>query len=438
MRDYFYALADRLMARLHNGEVLLLAFDGEDSDFVRLNHNRVRQAGSVAQRSLSLDLIEGARHAAGQAELSGSLEHDLALLAALLAALRAQRAHLPEDPHLYHATEVHSSEHVVESRSPASGEALEQVMAAAEGLDLVGIWMSGAIYRGFANSLGQRNWHASASFNLDWSCYHAADKAVKMVYAGFEWDRTELARKMAEVRARLAVMARPPKTIAPGGYRVYLAPAALDEILGMMAWGGFGLKSHRTAQTPLIQMVRESRRLHPEVTLVEDNTRGLAPRFTEDGFVKPERVPLIVAGQSQDCLVSPRSAKEYGVAVNSGAEVPVSLDMSAGILPRGDVLAALDTGLYVSNLWYLNFSDRNHCRITGMTRFACLWVEGGAIQAPVNVMRFDESVYHLLGDRLLALTAERELILDSNTYGQRSTASTQLPGALVDGFRFTL
>jgi predicted Zn-dependent protease len=119
-------------------------------------------------------------------------------------------------------------------------------------------------------------------------------------------------------------------------------------------------------------------------------------------------------------------------------EVPESLEMAAGELPQARVLEALDTGLYVDRLWYLNWSDRGHARVTGMTRFACFWVQQGRIVAPVNVMRFDDSIYHLLGDRLEALTSERELLLDPDTYGGRSQRSALLPGVLIDGMDFTL
>jgi predicted Zn-dependent protease len=112
--------------------------------------------------------------------------------------------------------------------------------------------------------------------------------------------------------------------------------------------------------------------------------------------------------------------------------------MAPGSLPQGEVLHELGTGLYINNLWYLNFSDRPACRMTGMTRFATLWVENGEIVAPVNVMRFDESIYRVLGQNLLGLTRERDLILDSETYGSRSTRSGRLPGAIVDEFAFTL
>ena len=64
---------------------------------------------------------------------------------------------------------------------------------------------------------------------------------------------------------------------------------------------------------------------------------------------------------------------------------------------RDDALAALDTGLCVGNLWYLNYSDRPACRMTGMTRFATFWVEDGKIVAPVDVLRFDDTIYRMLG-----------------------------------------
>ena len=73
-----------------------------------------------------------------------------------------------------------------------------------------------------------------------------------------------------------------------------------------------------------------------------------------------------------------------------------------------------------------------------MTRFASLWVEAGVPVAPLNVMRFDESIYHIFGNKLIALTQEHEHIFDSSSYGKRSQASSHLPGALVDDFRLIL
>ncbi|MGA7799621.1 MAG: metallopeptidase TldD-related protein [Gammaproteobacteria bacterium] len=438
MEGTFLAVADRLMEQLRPNEVLLLDFYGEQSDFVRLNHNRIRQAGTVTRRHLGLDLIEGRRHASAELDLSGHPGPDVDRLRPLLQSLRTQRAHLPEDPHLNFAAKPESTHQRHDNPQPDSEPALGQIMTAAEGMDLVGIWASGAQYAGFANSLGQRNWHSTASFNLDWSCYHDRDKAVKSALAGFRWEPAALDAKMAAARTQLTMLGTPPKTLEPGRYRVYLAPTALAEIMTLLAWGGFGLKSHRTDQSPLIKMRTEGRRLSPAVTLSEHRAGGLVPSFTGTGFTLPPQINLVENGSYRDCLTGPRSAREYGVAVNAGTESAQALTMDAGTLGRDDLLTALDTGLYVSNLWYTNFSDRNDARITGMTRFACLWVENGVIQGPVNVMRFDESVYRMLGARLEALTAERELIADSSSYGRRSNRSMLLPGALIAGMTFTL
>ncbi|GIX49526.1 MAG: Zn-dependent protease [Candidatus Tectimicrobiota bacterium] len=440
MQEAFYALVEVLSAQLRGEEVFTCTFRGETSDFVRFNRSAVRQPGSVVQRYLTLDLIQGRRHAAAEVALSGDLALDRDRVTALLATLRDRLPHVPEDPYLLYATEVHSTEHHGENRLPPSEEATAALLEAGKGRDLVGLYAAGGIYAGFANSLGQRNWFSSYSFNCDWSFYVQGDKAVKATYAGFVWDREAFAAKVAEAAAQLELLRRPPRTIPPGRYRVYLAPAAVYEILDLLAWGGFGLKDHRTKQTTLLKMVEEGVRLHPAVTLVENTRDGVAPNFQEAGFLKPDRVTLIEAGAFRHCLVSPRSAQEYGVPTNGASawEAPESIDMAAGDLPRAEILQRLDTGVYIGNVWYLNYSDRAACRITGLTRFATFWVENGVLQAPLNVMRFDESLYRMFGTHLLGLTAERDFILDPTTYHQRSTKSGRVPGALVDAFTFTL
>lgn len=438
MQAYFYELFERLERNLRGNEILLCGFQGEDTDFVRLNRNRVRQAGTVLQRSVNIDLIQGRRHSEANCDLSGDMAEDVALVSGIMERLREQRGHLGEDPYLNYAEEITNTETVDETTLPDSAEAIRTITTAAEGMDLVGLWAAGSLNHGFANSLGQRNWHSGGSFNFDWSCYLQGDKATKHDYAGRIWQPKLLENRLERCRDELELLSRPVHQLDPGAYRVYLAPAALRDIIDMMCWGGFSLKAHRTAQTPLIKMVREGRRLHPSIILREDHARGIAPDFDESGFVSTRPVTLVDAGAYRDCLVSARSAREYGAPVNSPSEFPVALEMLGGGLAHDDILSSLDTGLYVNNLWYCNFSDRNNCQITGMTRFACFWVQDGEILAPLNVMRFDESVYNMLGDKLVDLSAERELILDSDTYDSRSKSSYLLPGALVSDFRLTL
>ncbi len=434
----FDQIAGIVSAALQPGERFTCYLTGEDSDFVRLNNNKVRQAGHVEQRYLSIDLIEGARHTVGVLPLSGALNTDRAGVEALMGDLRAQRPFVKEDPYLHYAEEVRSSEDIRPASLPAAEQAIAAVTRAGEGLDLVGIWASGNLFRGFANSFGQRNWFQTATFNFDWSCYHQKDKAVKCGYAGFDWDEETLNARMEQARREVETMALPPKTVPPGKYRAYLAPQALAELVGLLGWGGFGLKNHRTGNTPLVKMVKEGKRFDPAVEITEHHAKGMSPSFTEEGFILPERVVLIEKGQLRGALTASRSSKEFGEPVNAGSEFPRSLFMGPGGLPDSEVLERLDTGVYINNLWYCNYSDRNDCRLTGMTRFASFWVENGKIRAPLEVMRFDDSLYRMLGEGLIGLTEAPQFIFDPGTYFERSTTVLELPGLLVEDFQFKL
>jgi predicted Zn-dependent protease len=228
-------------------------------------------------------------------------------------------------------------------------------------------------------------------------------------------------------------------TVPRGAYRAYFTPTALNELIGMFNWDGFSEKALCTKQSSLRRLRDDGVALSPLVTLGENTVDGLAPAFQSEGFIKPDRVALIEGGRLAGSMISPRSAQEYGLLANAGGgEGCGSFDLAPGDIPTADVLAQLGTGIYVSNLWYLNFSERASCRVTGMTRFATFWVEDGQIKAPLNVMRFDDSLFRVLGENLLGLTAERELLIDNSSYGGRGTDSARLPGALVKDFTFVL
>jgi predicted Zn-dependent protease len=440
MQTYFYALADYIGTQLNANETYLAWLAAEESDFIRFNKSVVRQATSVKQIALTLSLIANQRRAEIKMMLSGNRDTDQAQVKSALDMLRVDLAGLPEDPYLLYATEVNSSEHAPAANLPDPSQVLDEVVAAGKGVDLVGLYAGGPLYRGFANSLGQRNWHRADNFNFEWCLYHAADKAVKSSYAGSTWETAEYAGKMEFARQQLARLGDKPMELKPGRYRAYFTPSAVNEVLGMLCWGGFGIKSQRTKQSCLQKMIEDGALLNPSVSVAENTRDGIACGFQQDGFIKNDKVGLIQGGKLSDALISPRSAKEFSLATNgaNSAESPESLDMSGGKLLSKDALKSLDTGLLIGNLWYLNFSDRSACRMTGMTRFATFWVENGEIKAPLNVMRFDDSAYRMLGDNLEALTAECDLLPSSDSYGERSTVSTRLPGALVKDFSLTL
>jgi len=438
---YFDELITAATTRLVGDEVLLANITGEQTDFIRLNNNDVRQAGTVVQRRLSVDLIEGQRHVGGAFQLTGDRALDDARLTTMLDQLREQRGLVADDPYLLFNTSPNSTERIEAGSIPDPDAALADIRAAGKGRDLVGIYAAGDTYSGFANSLGQRNWFQSATFNLDWCFYLQADKAAKNLYAGFDWDEDAFARKIDWSNRQLAALEREPIDLSPGEYRTYLAPRAMEELVGLLAgYGAFGQRAHATRQTPLLRMIADDATLSPLISISENTAGGVAPNFQSAGFIRPDNVPLVVDGHYSRTLVSPRSAQEYDIPTNGASdyEYPESLSIAPGEVATATVSETLDTGLFVGNLWYTNFSDRMACRTTGMTRFATFWVQDGEIVAPVNVLRFDDTAYNLLGEHLEGLTDETEVLLDTSTYVERSTMSSQLPGALVGAMRFVL
>ncbi|NAS74457.1 Zn-dependent protease, partial [Pseudomonas syringae pv. actinidiae] len=291
----------------------------------------------------------------------------------------------------------------------------------------------------FASSWGALGWHQANSFNFDWSLFHENGQAVKANYAGHHWNNEAFVRRFEQAREQLEFLGRPLHTLEPGQYRAYLAPAAVDEIIGMLTWGGFSAQALASKRSPLQRLYDGDTRFSPLFSVEEHVSGSLSPAFSREGYPRKD-LTLIVEGQARERLVDSSSAAEYNLPANGAdyGEGPSALDIAGGSLELDKVLEKLGTGLYISNLWYLNFSDRAAARLTGMTRFATFWVEEGRIVAPVSTMRFDDSAYSLLGSALEDLTRERELILQSSTYTQRQTGSIQLPGALVSRITFTL
>jgi predicted Zn-dependent protease len=437
---YLFDLIDDAKARLSGAEVVLGTLASEESDFVRFNRARVRQAMTIRQSYLSLTLVDGKHQDSVTLSLSGVYGEDRERVRGALDRVRASLPAMPEDPYLLYSTEPEHTERIETSRLPAPEEALEVILDAASGTDFVGVFAAGPVRRAFASSLGHRHQHEVSSYQLDFSLYHAADKAAKGSLAAFDWNPSAVRKAIADTEAELGHLTRPAKTIDVGAHRAYLAPSAVAELVAMLSWGGVSEKAQRTKTSSLQRLVSGEATLSEKISLRENVAAGLAPAFDEVGFSKPGVVGLIEGGKHSGSMVSARTGVEYGIDANGASpdEELTSADLAAGTLDEADVLASLDTGVYVKNLWYLGFSDRPSARVTGMTRFATLWVERGRIVAPLNVMRFDDSLYRMLGDNLLDLTASRAFKVSPNTYGGRSVETARVPGALLGELLFTL
>jgi predicted Zn-dependent protease len=431
-------------------ELLAATLEAEASDFMRFNRARLRQAGRVERAVLRLRLVRDERQAVLSLTLPG-LAADRGALAAVMAPaigrLRAALADSAPDP-LLDVSRGADRARDVKPLVAFDREAFVAAVAEAAGdADLVGFAAAGPVGRGFCNSVGSRLWHGRGSIDFDFSIHLAPDaaaagarKAVKSSWTGEALDSAALAARIAAARRDAALLERPVRRLSPGHYRAMLAPRALADLLELLGWGGFSARAHHNGVSPLLRLRRGDASFSPMLSMAEDMEAGFAPAFQSDGYARPRRVALLQDGRAADWLVSPRSSREFELVGNAAAEaeVPESLSVAAGTLASDDALAQLGTGLAIANLWYLNFSDRAACRVTGMTRFATFWVEGGEAVAPVEAMRFDDSLYRILGEQLEALTTDRQRMPNADTYDGRALGGIVAPGALISALRFVL
>ena len=440
MENHFSILCESLFSKLDNSESLTLSFNGENSQFIRFNNASIRQTGMVDDAELGLKFISNGRTCNGGFTVSGDIDIDSKRGLEEIARMRIESKEIPEDPFLVMPTESESSREVKVANGLAFDEAVGRILPAMEDVDFVGILANGKMYRGSANNLGQKHWFETESYCLDYSLVTPEHQMVKGCYAGSDWNQKEYETYVKQSRDKLALMQKKPIKVDTGEYRTWFEAAAVVDFLGMFSWNGISEASLRQGCSGFGRMRNDDARLSSKFSIIEDFTPGFCPKFNSDGEVSPDSIALIENGILKNTLVSSRSAKEYGVKSNyaEGGEYLRSPRMAPGNLNHDNVIKELGQGLYLSNIHYLNWSDIAGGRITGLTRYACFWVEGGEIVAPIETMRFDDSFYRFFGENLVEVEDKLTIIPEVETYGQRSLGATKCPGMLVDSFALTL
>lgn len=437
-REYLHKLSGEIFNRLEAGEQLKINYSGEDSLFIRFHQARIRQNTQVCQDSVALEILKDNKSLKCEFSLTHDLNRDIAAALKHLDSSRSAFLTMEEDPYLSPLDSVEKSFQVY------AGDDFDAQIGAfiadsAQSLDLNGLWTSGPVVRASLNSLGADHFFASQSFFMDYSIYHEK-KSVKSIFAGNTWDSQKWVNTLDESKRFHSLLGLPLQNIPKGQYKVYLAPQAVAEIVALMNWGGFSQDSYRQGDSPFQKIIRKEGALSPIFSLEENFELGLGPTFNSFGENAPTRLSLIQNGEFKNLLTNKRSAKEYNLPSNQADafESIRSAEIHSGNLANKDILMTLDNGLFISNLHYLNWSDRPNARTTGMTRYACFWVENGVIKGPIRDLRFDESLLDCLGPKLEAITCFQEIIPNTETYENRHTGGAKLPGLMINDFTFTL
>lgn len=439
IESYIKNLSGQLFNDLKTDEDLSLSLHSEQSQFYRFNQSKVRQNTSVNQHEVYFMLNKNKKTLHSKYNLTMDKDYDLKKAQSLLQMMRAESQQVDENPQYVDMTNNGQSSSRYTGDRPSDSDILGLITDQLKTDDCAGFWTSGPVRKASFNSKGQAHFFESDHFFFDYSFYNGP-KAAKGFYSQKNWDENEFKNQVSSTRQKLNLLSKPVQNVAKGQYRVFLEPMAVAEIMGLLAWGAFSLNMHNQGRAPLKRLKEREQLLSKKFSMFENLDLGYVPAFNTLGELADKQLPLIESGELKNMLVSTASSQEYKVPTNFAEphEMFKSVEIRAGTLEKSNVLKELGTGLYLSNLHYINWSDVPTARMTGMTRFACFWVQNGEIAGPIQDLRFDETIYNLFGTNLIELTKYQENFTSTETYSRRSLGGLKTPGALIDSFNFTL
>lgn len=215
-------------------------------------------------------------------------------------------------------------------------------------------------------------------------------------------------RRVGKVAAAKATSGAHPAELDPGSYEVVLEPKAVAAVLLFPAWLGFNGKAYAEG-TSFVHLGEAQ--LDERIDLWDDGTdpRSLGRPYDAEGTPK-RRVELVTAGVTIGLVHDRRSARLAGVestghsiGQESFGGYPSDMFLGGGDQSPAQLVAGVERGLLVTDLWYNRILDPKTQVVTGLTRNGLFLIEGGEVVGPVENLRYTQSVVgamapgHVLG-----------------------------------------
>jgi predicted Zn-dependent protease len=238
-------------------------------------------------------------------------------------------------------------------------------------------------------------------------------------------DRAEVdPERIARRARRLAELARDPRELDPGEYRVVLAPAAVAELLVFTI---LSADAKAADEGRSVFSGKEGAKLASDrVTIRSLLADPACPGVPFDG----DGAPLDdTAWFDRGVLRSLVTTRVHAAATGRRhTPFPGTLAMDGTDRDEDELVAQVDRGLYVTRFWYTRMVDPMQLLLTGMTRDGLFLIEDGRIVSGLKHLRWNDSP-------LRVLSAVADVGRAEVTHPWWFLA--RVPSLLVDGFRFT-
>lgn len=229
-----------------------------------------------------------------------------------------------------------------------------------------------------------------------------------------------------------ALASRNPKERAPGRTTVVLEPAAVRDLLGLLAWS-LDRRDFDEGRSFLNGLAGDGEEpvgkalFGTKATLISDPLFPQAPCETHSHGLPLTRTPWIENGILKNLSVGRYWGRKLGIAPQPG---PGNLIMPGEGRSLDELIGQVADGVLITRLWYLRMVQPQTLLYTGLTRDGTFAIKDGALAGPVKNFRFNESPVKVLQNLVASGRPVRVL-------GSESSLPVHAPPLVVDDFNLS-
>jgi predicted Zn-dependent protease len=435
-------ICERTLSLVGDGAEALVTATVGTSSLTRFANSRIHQNVTEDVATVALTLAVEGRLA--RVTSSRTDPDSLAALVERAGAAARLRPVDPDFPGLAPPAPVSPVDHWDDATAGATPDQRAEIVAgfvaAAGGFEAAGYCMTRATEQVLASTTGQRAAGRSTRAQVDG--IHRAVVGGPHPADGYAQATSSRLGDLdgAAVGARAAAKAGgglDPIPLDPGSYEVVLEPKAVAAALLYPAYLGFCGKSHAEGTS----FVRLGELQWDEAVDIWDDVldaRALGKAVDAEGTPKA-RLDLVRAGVSAGLTHDRRSAHLAGVdstghshGFDSHGGTPANLFLRGGDVSAEALIGQVERGLLVTDFWYNRILDPKTQVVTGLTRNGLFLIEDGRITAPVQNLRYTQSIVAGFGPGKVQGLAD-----DAQLVGGEGGDVMHVPSVRLAGWSFT-
>ena len=290
-----------------------------------------------------------------------------------------------------------------------------------DGLTAAGHVSTARVAFAVGNSLGVRAFYRHTSGSA-LAIMTDGDASGYACWDGVSLDDAPVAEVAARA-ARVCASARDPQPLDAGSYTVILEPAAVAEMLVLLAIMGLGATAFQEERSFMSSKLGQQL-VGENITLRDDAfAPGMIPMPFDFEGVPKQAVVFFERGVAKGVVYDSLTARKGNTAntghalpaPNTYGPLPLHLTLDPGGQTRAEMIRGVARGVLVTRFHYVNIVHPLETIITGMTRDGTFLIENGAIARPVKNLRFTQSVLEALRN-VSAIEREQQLVATDGLY----------------------